>query len=388
MSALLDGFRTGYQLENQRQQQQESKRRYEESMGLQRQRMAMQQESHKANMDNSALNRQLLQSRVDELPAETQYRGALRDIELETAKNQNSVTGIKLEEAKRGQSERENNERRTRAEQKLKAAWASGRFDSIYGDPDFEGTDLELLFNGTGRKAAIKLTEGIKNQDWPTVVESFNTLYKPKLNKMVGKEKGRDGGEILDVKAVDFVMTDDGSVRVPVQVTTSKGTYNSYLSELRTSDPNDAPKELLVDELLGKGAQLGAMATIMESSGVNAAIGANVDRYYNPQGGKSIDIPAKVQEMEYTRRLLGDEQYKQWLMYGRGKSPQELSMAAYKLAVDTLDGVYFDSPEEKRQAVEKMTSELTSKFNQPSQSGKSDPPNPPRDLGDDPLGIR
>tara|TARA_Y100000782_G_scaffold112300_1_gene142173 strand:+ start:177 stop:1343 length:1167 start_codon:yes stop_codon:yes gene_type:complete len=388
MSALLDGFRTGYQVENQRQQQQESKRRYEESMGLQRQRMAMQQESHKANMDNSALNRQLLQSQVEDLPASTEHRSALRDIEMETAKQNQTVSGIKLDEAKHGQSERERAEKRTRAEQKLKAAWASRRFDSIYGDPDFEGTDFELLFSGTGRKAAIKLTDGIKNQDWPTVVESFNTLYKPKLNKMVGKEKGRDGGEILDVEAVDFVIADSGAVRVPVQVTTSKGRYNSYLSELRTSDPNDAPKELLVDELLGKGAQLGAMATIMESSGVNAAIGANVDRYYNPQGGKSIGIPAKVQEMEYTRRLLGDEQYKQWLMYGRGKSPQELSMAAYKLAVDTLDGVYFDSPEEKRQAVEKMTSELTSKFNQPSQSGKSDPPNPPRDLGDDPLGIR
>ena len=115
---------------------------------------------------------------------------------------------------------------------------------------------------------------------------------------------------------------------------------------------------------------MGQLAGILKSSGVYEQMQGNANRYLAPQNGKGNGIPAKVQEMEYTRRLLGDEKYKQWLMFGRGKSPQELGMAAYKLASDTLEGVYFDSPEEKKAAVDQMTTELVSKFSQPTQSGQ------------------
>jgi len=221
----------------------------------------------------------------------------------------------------------------------------------------------------------------MEKNDIKTVVDQSNVLFKSKLNRNAGKMKGRDGGTIKDITIIDFAQQPDGSVKVPIRVTTDNGFYNSYISEMRGIDPNDPDKVFTADDLYGTAASMGQLAGILKSSGIYEQMQGNAQRYLAPQGGRGNGIPEKVQEMEYTRRLLGDEQYKQWLMFGRGKSPQELGMAAYKLASDTLEGVYFDSPEEKKAAVDQMTTELVSKFSQPTQSGQGGTPQPAQGAG-------
>jgi hypothetical protein len=100
---------------------------------------------------------------------------------------------------------------------------------------------------------------------------------------MVGKTKGRDGGMIRDVSALGFEVQEDGVVKIPVQVTTENGTYTSYISDLRGIDENDNPKQFSTEELVGKAATLGQLASIMESSGVSGQMQQRASDYYASQ---------------------------------------------------------------------------------------------------------
>ena len=375
--SIVDGFRQGFGMMNDYYNQQDNREYKRASLGLQRRRMNMAEESHNANMETAGLNTQILQNQVNDLPAATEHANTMRGLKVrgqqlsvDGQETQNEINDFNLRSAKTNQAYKVKGQSNKDAVEKYQAYAASQDWAGFVTDPVFKGTNIEPLQNVQGADAAIKISEAMEKNDIKTVVDQSNVLFKSKLNRNAGKMKGRDGGTIKDITIIDFAQQPDGSVKVPVRVTTDNGVYNSFISEMRGIDPNDPDKVFTADDLYGTAASMGQLAGILKSSGVYEQMQGNANRYLAPQNGKGNGIPAKVQEMEYTRRLLGDEQYKQWLMFGRGKSPQELGMAAYKLASDTLEGVYFDSPEEKKAAVDQMTTELVSKFSQPTQSGQ------------------
>lgn len=386
--SIVDGFRQGFGMMSQYYDQQDNRDFRRSQLGLQNRRMNMAEESHNANMETAGLNTQILQNQVNDLPAATEHRNTMRGLQvrgqqlsLDGQETQNEINDFNLRSAKTNQGYKVKGQSNKDAIEKYQAYAASQDWAGFVTDPVFKGTNIEPLQNVQGADAAIKISEAMEKNDIKTVVDQSNVLFKSKLNRNAGKMKGRDGGTIKDITIIDFAQQPDGSVKVPIRVTTDNGFYNSYISEMRGIDPNDPDKVFTADDLYGTAASMGQLAGILKSSGIYEQMQGNAQRYLAPQGGRGNGIPAKVQEMEYTRRLLGDEQYKQWLMFGRGKSPQELGMAAYKLASDTLEGVYFDSPEEKKAAVDQMTTELVSKFSQPTQSGQGGTPQPAQGAG-------
>lgn len=279
MSALLEGFRTGYDRMNQHYQQQENNRRYDEGMQRKQGLDQMSRESHNAQMQNSALNRQVVQNQVDRLPQDNAYTDQVRGLDTQGGLLRNQGYAIDNEAGALELSDKKDTNKQERALQKFQSYATSGQWADMVKDKDFEGTDVELVFGGTGRKAAMGLSDSISNQDWAGATQSFNKLYKPKLNRMVGST-GRNGNKILDVEATGFEPQEDGSIKIPVYVTTEKGGgYNSYVSQLRSSDENDPHKQFSVDELIGKAAGLGNLAAIMESSGVSDAMGERAQKY-------------------------------------------------------------------------------------------------------------
>ena len=383
--SLVDGFRQGFGMMSDYYNRQDTKEYRQEQLGLQNRRMNMAEESHNANMETAGLNTQILQNQVNDLPAATKHRNTMRGLEVrgqqlsvDGQETQNEINDFKLGAAKTNQGYKDEDRKNKVAKERFDAYVAAQDMAGLATDPIFKDTNIGPLQNVKGLDAAIKASEALESGDFKTAIEQANILFRSKLNRNAGKIKGRDGGTIQNIDIVDAVKQPDGRFKIPVWVTTDgpSGGYNSFLSEQRGIDPDDPDKVFTWEDLFGTVTAAGSLASIMKSSGINNQMLDNANRYLAPKNGKSSNVPAKVQEMEYTRRLLGDEQYKQWLMFGRGKSPQELGMAAYKLASDTLEGVYFDSPEEKKAAVDQMTTELVSKFSQPTQSGQGGTPQP------------
>lgn len=379
--SIVDGFRQGFGMMNDYYNQQDNREYRQASLGLQNRRMNMAEESHNANMQTAALNRTLLQGQVDDMPAASEHRNAMRGLQvrgqelgIEGQETQNAINDFNLGSAKANQAYRVKGQNNKDAVEKYQAYAASQDWAGFVTDPAFKGTNIEPLQSVHGADAAIKISEAMEKNDIKTVVEQSNVLFKSKLNRNAGKMKGRDGGTIKDITIIDFAQQPDGSVKVPIRVTTDNGVYNSYISEMRGIDPNDPDKVFTADDLYGTAASMGQLASILKSSGVYEQMQGNAQRYLTPHGSRGTGIPAKVQEMEYTRRLLGDDQYKQWLVHGRGKSPQELRVEAYKLASSALgDDMMFDTPEQKKQAIDKMANELVSSFNQTTPSSQGAP---------------
>ena len=385
--SIVDGFRQGFGMMSQYYDQQDAKKYRQEQLGLQRRRMNMAEESHNANMETAGLNTQILQNQVNDLPAATEYRNTMRGLEVrgqqlsvDGQETQNEINDFKLGAAKTNQGYKDEDRKKQKLIERAKAYYAAEDYEGFARDRSFAGTDLELLQDREGMDAITDLNMAIELGDNVGIVSSANRLFKPKLNRNVGQMKGRNGGVIKDITILDFAQQQDGSIKVPVRVTTDKGTYNSYISEMRGIDPNDPDKTFTADELFGKAAVMGNFASRMKASGSMDKVRNGLSNYFAPNGSRGNQPPAEVQKLHYTRQILGPEKFEQWLMYGRGKSPQELRVEAYKLASSALgDDMMFDTPEQKKQAIDKMANELVSSFNQtdPSSQGTPQPsPNP------------
>lgn len=386
MSSLLQGFRSGFDMMDRYFRNQESDRRFSEQMALQRQQAERAGQQHEASMQSHALNTQLLQEQVNDLPVQREHRDSVRALELDTARQQNEVSKFNLSSAK-------DRKRQSDAKERLGMYAASGDWAGFLTDKSFQNTNAGLLQSVEGADSAIALSDSISNNDLPGIIQHANALFKSKLNRNVGKMEGRNGATIRDISIINMEQAEGGKTKLRVRVTTDNGPYESYISEMRGIDPNDPDKQFTADELLGTAAVMGNLAHTLKSSGVYDRLAQGADRALGVNSkSKGSAIPAEVQRMEYTRRLLGDEQYKQWLMYGRGKSPQELKMEAYKIASNALKDELFSTPEEKREAINEFARNLLLGFSQPVQSDNPTPSpgqgNNNNELGDDPLGIR
>lgn len=311
MSALLEGFRTGYDRMNQHFQQEENKRRYDQNHAMRQDAFGLQKQKHEAQMTNYELERGLLNNRVNRIDADNQYIDNQRALALQTQgvqlgnagqqtqinqnaidqipvqnqrakerhESQSALTDASLKATKLNTKNANEQQKLARADRKLRIAYSTGNFSSLMSDPDFQGSDMELIFDGTGRKAAMQLAEAIGMQRWDAALPAFNQLYKQKLNRNVGQKSPKTGGDIKDISATGFEVQRDGSLKIPIMVTTDKGSYPSYISELRTGDKNDPDKTFSTDQLIGKGAALGNFALLMEQGGVNQNIKSNAGAY-------------------------------------------------------------------------------------------------------------
>lgn len=378
MSALLEGFRTGYDRMNQHYQQQENNRRYDEGMQRQQGLDQMNRESHNAQMQNSALNRQVMQNQVDRLPQDNAYTDQVRGLDTQGGLLRNQGYAINNEAGSMELNDKKDAKKQERALQKFQSYATSGQWADMVKDKDFEGTDVELVFGGTGRKAAMGLSDSISNQDWAGATQSFNKLYKPKLNRMVGST-GRNGNKILDVEATGFEPQEDGSIKIPVYVTTEKGGgYNSYVSQLRSSDENDPHKQFSVDELIGKAAGLGNLAAIMESSGVIDAMGERAQKYQRVNS-KDQKMPAQAQNAKYMAQAMGIPEGQAWeIMMSAKSNPNAMKEARAKFVQNYVMNNEevksgFATPEQQQQLVQqgsKMFDQLMADPQEQTQGGQ------------------
>lgn len=310
--SIVDGFRQGFGMMNDYYNQQDNREYKRASLGLQRRRMNMAEESHNANMETAGLNTQILQNQVNDLPAANKHRNTMRGLQVrgqqlsvDGQETQNEINDFKLGAAKTNQGYKDEDRKKQKLIERAKAYYAAEDYEGFARDRSFAGTDLELLQDREGMDAITDLNMAIELGDNVGIVSSANRLFKPKLNRNVGQMKGRNGGVIKDITILDFAQQQDGSIKVPVRVTTDKGTYNSYISEMRGIDPNDPDKTFTADELFGKAAVMGNFASRMKASGSMDKVRSGLENYFAPQGGKGSGVPAEVQSVAMLSKMTG-----------------------------------------------------------------------------------
>jgi hypothetical protein len=232
-----------------------------------------------------------------------QVRG--QELGIEGQETQNAINDFNLGAAKTNQGYKDEDRRKQKLIERAKAYYDAGDFEGFARDRSFAGSDLELLQDREGIDAITDLNMAIELGDNAGIVSSANRLFKPKLNRNVGQMKGRNDGVIKDITILDFVQQQDGSIKVPVRVTTDKGTYNSYISEMRGIDPNDPDKKFTADELFGKAAVMGNFASRMKASGSMDKVRNGLSNYFAPQGSRGAGIPAEVQSVALLSKMTG-----------------------------------------------------------------------------------
>lgn len=385
MGALLEGFRTGYDRMNQKYQQDENTRRYEQGQERQQGLDQRRSETHDSQMISAGLNQQVAQNQIDRAPILNQQADQQFGLNQQVAQNTvsripqaNAAQDLNIATAQNSLSSKKATDKQNRATQKLQAAYASQDFTSLVGDKDFEDTDLNLVFSGTGRKAAIKLSDSIASQDWQAAVPAFNQLYKSKLNRAVGNTKGKDGGTVRDVSAVGFEAQEDGSVRIPVTVTTDKGSYPSYISELRSSGKDDPLKNFTVDDLIGKGAALGQLAQILNESGTNEAMGKNAQNYMT-QEQKQDGVPAQALNVKYMADAMGIPEGDAWeIMNNAKQNPNSMKLAKAKFVQSHVQSdsdvkLKLATPEERQALVQEGLQMFDKLMADPAQESQGSP---------------
>lgn len=313
MSGLLRGFESGFGMMNQYYQQEENDKMRKQAMGLQMRQDERAKESHNVRMENAGLQQQVLQDSVDNLVSDHEYKNSVRALELDTAKHNNNLSKFNLNTAKLNADQQKRINR-------LNTYYATGDYTGFLQDKTFAGSDIALIQSAHGADSAINLTESLNNKDAVGAIKNFNALYKPQLNRNVGKMVGRDGGIIRDIEAVDAIFNEDGTIRLAVKVTTDNGSYNSFISELRGIDPNDKDKVFTTDELFGRAAGLGHLATILKTSGVYDQLQNSVGNMLGlPNSGQPT---AKQREWATIQQLFGPEKLQEYIFYSRQENPQ------------------------------------------------------------------
>lgn len=372
MAGLAQGFAQGFQMMDGYYNRQDNQAYRQEQLGLQQQQLAMQQDrmdlAKSADERAAQSNAMVLQGQA----ITNQWNAKRVNNYDNTVAQQNEIYGLNVEKTKLGinaaktqASNTASDRKRDEAMERYKVYATTGQWDKFIQDPSFEGTDLQLMQNPEGAEAAIALTKGIESGDIETVVNQSNRLFKSKLNRNVGKMPGRDGGTIRDITIIDFAQQPDGSVKVPVRVTTDKGTYNSYVSEMRGIDPNDPDKVFTADDLYGKAAAMGQLGAVLKSSGVYQKMQQNAQSYLTPQGGKGSGVPAEVQSVAMLSKMTGiPAKDLVEAKYFSQKDPSGATMRKTALELAQKDprweeAQYMDDPTQRASATQKLIQEYT-----------------------------
>lgn len=395
MSSLLQGFRSGFDMMDRHFRNQESDRRFSEQMALQRQQAERAGQQHEASMQSHALNTQLLQEQVNDLPVQREHRDSVRALELDTAQQQNEVSKFNLSSAK-------DRKRQSDAKERLGMYAASGDWAGFLTDKSFQNTNAGLLQSVEGADSAIALSDSISNNDLPGIIQHANALFKSKLNRNVGKMKGRNGATIRDISIINMEQAEGGKTKLRVRVTTDNGPYESYISEMRGIDPNDPDKQFTADELLGTAAVMGNLAHTLKSSGVYDRLAQGADRALGVSASKKGSaIPAEVNTIAMLSQMTGisaEELVRAKYLSQKDPSGATLRKTALELAQKdprwaNLED-YANDPAKQQQMASSIISEYSGYLMQgdaaPAASNQPQPgaPTNTNELGDDPLGIR
>jgi hypothetical protein len=359
MSALLEGFRTGWGAMNQHNQQQENTRRYDQQFAR--------QETQDGFMNEMRANQNaILQNQVDRIPTTNQNADRATDQQFALGENNlalsdNTISQLPQQNAYLNQSREQqltagalNNtvaqnqvdrlpqtnqmtddmnavnlssaelgldqQQKQVLNQDLQRAIAT-RDPEVMGEfiaknKDYlSGTNMAPLSTLEGIQSGVALGNAMDTGDFATATTAANSFFKPQLNKAVG-QPGKDGKLISNVE-ITGIQDEGEGYKIPVMVTTEGGNkYPSFISQLRSADPNDPQKNFSPDELIGTIKATHSVAKLLASSSyygrlmqnaqnvkaaetptakpnykeVTGAMG-NTTGYFDPALGKYVPLP-------------------------------------------------------------------------------------------------
>tara|TARA_R110002167_G_scaffold91458_1_gene246079 strand:- start:153219 stop:154355 length:1137 start_codon:yes stop_codon:yes gene_type:complete len=267
--SLAQGFTNGFQLVDNYQRNNTREEMQKKQFGLQEENQAMRKtafdsgEKLKSEQLTSAKNTNALNAKKAGHYEENRQRGInVQDAQISSANASQNASEYGLERTKAS-------DKNAKLLKRAESYFINKDMNGFMNDKAFKDTDLSLLQTPEGIKSAKNLSKLITEGNMSGAMVEFNTLYKAKLNRNVGKAKGRDGGTIRDISPLNIEQS-NGGYKLAIRVTTDKGAYQSYLSEERGIDKDDPDKQFTLDDLLGRASALGSMASIMDSSGMSS----------------------------------------------------------------------------------------------------------------------
>lgn len=170
------------------------------------------------------------------------------------------------------------------------------------------------------------------------VIQLANEVLRQDLNKSVGSIS-KTGRPINQVDFMGFEPSEDGQLRLKVLVTDSVGQqYPSYVTELRSADPNDPVAQITPDLLMEQLAAQEAIVDALQQSPEFMAL-ANFNRPHEPNKA-GADLQAKIDVFAQNSDL-PKEQVAQQLLSNQSKNnaaPKPMSQEqAIKLAQKDLE---------------------------------------------------
>ncbi len=167
-------------------------------------------------------------------------------------------------------------------------------------------------------QACMDVEAGITSGNNDLIVKGANTLYQPELSKGIGELRA-DGSRIVSKEISQLVPhPDDPTKFVPILKVTverqdgAKGVYEAPVTQNRSSDPNDLPKVIDMDEALddmGRKASIAAAFNTpeMKKKLLDGAKTARpeVDEFLASMSAAGVSVPTKKIKRE--RMNLGNE---------------------------------------------------------------------------------
>lgn len=302
MSALLEGFRTGWGAVNQYYQQEENKRRYDQGFERQQQQDVLLNQIRQIQIDQGQSQSALLAGQVADMPNQQEfinnqrkYQSALgadnvaisdnkvkqipeindynkqrREFDLKASASQNAIldnTVSRLPKTNQMTDDMNalnlNSAKLQFGQQKNQALWGdlqqiinTGGKDlpeligEFVANNDLTGTNMASFGTIEGIKSAVAMGNAFDSGDLESALPAVNTFLKPQLIKNIGKP-GKDGNPISNIEITGIKIEGEG-FKIPIMVTTQGGNkYPSFISELRSADPNDPERFYSANELIG-----------------------------------------------------------------------------------------------------------------------------------------
>ena len=376
MSALTDGFNSAFGAMQSHYDRQENNKRYEQ--GQQRQSALDTQNNERYN------DAQVRQSALDVQRNEV-HNSQMASQALQQQVNQSAVDQIPIQNAQnakqyeQGQVQYANQQ----AGEELKAMVASGNAGTAIYEKKYDNTNLALLRDGGG-KFAKGIVDKWNKGDFAGSIPEMNKLFKTQLSK--GSGEGIKSKSINNVKMVKDENGED-SLEVLLNITPSNGApYTASLTKFRSSHPDDPISQIKMGELFDTVGGLAEFSSFMDQSGTTAATGQNANNYL-AQGQKTQPMPAQAINAKYMAQAMGISEGDAWSMMNTVKDdPNALKKLKFDFMSKSVNE--YDTPEEataKRNAAAKDF-DLIMGVTQQAPAPKADTPMPVDD--NDPLGLR
>ena len=379
MNGIADGFFKGFGLMDQHYARKDSQEFRDRQYADQQSQLSinnarqetmdgMAQSRHAVDMANNGLTLALNGKKISNYDEDRTNQQEVQNLQKDASRAQIATSKASATSLNLNNRSEQNNQ----AQERLNFYLESGNPSAAFEDPLIRNTNFALLDDPTARKAAINIKASLDSGDFmqdPDMIPNMNILFKPQLNRHVNTMKSRDGTPIKDIKIIGIEQADEEMAKIKVRVKTEKGSYDSYLSEMRSSDPNDPLRKMNIETLIGTGDALGNVAMMLEQNDYNKGVESRrqgVEQRMPQMSGNGV--PAKIQEYEYIRSMIGDDGLRNFITQSKGLSQSLMWQSAVKQATSAIKNDYYPTPEERVKAVEFIASRLMEMSMQYSQS--------------------